>query len=129
MEEEKDRTIAEERQSILNAMADMQVDSEEYPKMVAALEALTRVQKIETETEVTREKMEREAELAESKAKAELHIRETEAEVKKKDSRRNIWKVILGGLFGVGQIVLLANYEETKALVGKGWNFITKPKL
>lgn len=122
-------SIAEERQAIIDAMADEKVDSEEYQKMLSAVETLTRIKKIETEEKVTREKMEREANLAESKAKAELHIRETEADVKKKDSRRQVWKVILGGLFGIGQICLVANFEETKALVGKAWGFITKPKL
>lgn len=122
-------SIAEERQAIIDAMADEKVNSEEYQKMLSAVETLARIEKIETEAKVTREKMEREANLAESKAKAELHIRETEADVKKKDSRRQVWKVILGGLFGIGQICLVANFEETKALVGKAWSFVMKPKL
>lgn len=122
-------SIAEERQAIIDAMADEAVTGEDYQKLLSAVETLTRIEKIETEAKVTREKMEREANLAESKAKAELHIRETEADVKKKDSRRQVWKVILGGLFGIGQICLIANFEESKALVGKAWGFITKPKL
>lgn len=122
-------TIAEEKQAILDAMADEKVNSEVYQKMLSVVETLTRIQKTETEAEVAREKAEREANLAESRAKAELRVREDEVQVKKKDSRRQVWKVILGGLFGVGQIVLIANYEETKALVGKAWGFITKPKL
>lgn len=122
-------TIAIEKQAILDAMADEEVESEEYQKMLSVVETLTRIQKTETETEVAREKAERETNLAESRAKAELRVREEEVQVKKKDSRRQVWKVILGGLFGIGQICLIANYEETKALVGKAWGFITKPKL
>lgn len=122
-------SIAEERQAIIDAMADEKVESEEYQKMLSAVETLTRIQKTETETAVARDKAEREANLAESKAKAELRVREEEVQVKKKDSRRQVWKVILGGLFGIGQICLVANYEETKALVGKAWSFIVKPKL
>lgn len=122
-------SIADERQAIIDAMADEKVSSEEYQKMLSAVETLTRIQKTETETEVAREKAERETNLAESRAKAELRVREEEVLVKKKDSRRQVLKVILGGLFGIGQICLIANYEETKALVGKAWGFITKPKL
>ena len=122
-------SIAEERQAIIDAMADEKVESEEYQKMLSAVETLTRIQKTETETEIARDKAEREVNLAESKAKVELRVREEEVQVKKKDSRRQVWKVILGGLFGIGQICLVANYEETKALVGKAWGFITKPKL
>lgn len=122
-------SIAEERQAIIDAMADEKVNSEEYQKMLSAVETLTRIQKTETETEVAREKAEREANLAESKAKAELRVHEEEVQIKKRDSRRQVWKVILGGLFGIGQICLIANYEETKALVGKAWGFISKPKL
>ena len=122
-------SIAEERQAIIDAMADEKVSSEEYQKMLSAVETLTRIQKTETETEVAREKAERETNLAESRAKAELRVREEEVLVKKRDSRRQVLKVILGGLFGIGQICLIANYEETKALVGKAWGFITKPKL
>ena len=122
-------SIAEERQAIIDAMADEKVNSEEYQKMLSAVETLTRIQRAETETDIAREKAEREANLAESKTKAELRVREEEVQVKKKDSRRQVWKVILGGLFGIGQICLIANYEETKALVGKAWGFITKPKL
>lgn len=122
-------TVAIEKQAILDAMADEKVDSEEYQKLLSAVETLTRIQKTETETEIARDKAEREVNLAESKAKAELRVREEEVQVKKKDSRRQVLKVILGGLFGIGQICLIANYEETKALVGKAWGFITKPKL
>lgn len=122
-------SIAEERQAIIDAMADESPNSEEYQKMLSAVETLTRIQKTETETDIAREKVEREVNLAESKAKAELRVREEEVLVKKKDSRRQVWKVFLGGLFGLGQIVLIANYEETKALVSKAMGFITKPRL
>lgn len=122
-------SIAEERQAIIDAMADEKVNSEEYQKMLSAVETLTRIQKTETETEVAREKAERETNLAESRAKAELRVREEEVQVKKRDSRRQVWKAILGGLFGIGQICLIANYEETKALATKAWGFISKPKL
>jgi len=128
MDEEKN-TIEEEKQNILDAMAGLRAETEEYQKMLSAVETLTRIQKIETEAEVTREKMEREANLAESKAKAELQIRETEADVKRKESRRGIVKVLIAGLFGIGQIVLVSQFEETKALFGKAWNFVSKPKL
>ena len=128
MDEERN-TIEEEKQSILDSMSGLTVDTEEYQKMLSAVEALTRIQKIEMEAKVTREKMEREANLAESKAKAELQIREAEAEVKKKESRRGIVKVLIAGLFGIWQIVLVSQFEETKALFGKAWNFVSKPKL
>ena len=128
MDEEKN-TIEEEKQNILDAMAGLRAETEDYQKMLSAVETLTRIQKIETEAEVTREKMEREANLAESKAKAELQIRETEADVKRKESRRGIVKVLIAGLFGIGQIVLVSQFEETKALFGKAWNFVSKPKL
>lgn len=122
-------SIAEERQAIIDAMADEKVESEEYQKMLSAVETLTRIQKTETETEVARDKAEREANLAESKAKAELRLREEEVQVKKKDSRRQVWKVILGGLFGLGQIYAIKNFEKTEAFVSKAVGFINKPKL
>ena len=129
MDEEKKWTIEEEKEALINALKDMAVEDESYRQTTAQIEALTRIQKLEVEADVTNRKMEREANLAESKAKAELRIREDEAAVKKKDSRRGVLKVILAGLFGVGQIVLVNHYEELKPQIGKAWNFIFKPKI
>lgn len=122
-------TIDEERQGLIELLQDTLPDTEKYRQITAQLEALTRIRKLEVETETSREKMEREANLAESKAKAELRIREEESAIKKKDSRRGIWKVVVAGLFGLGQIVLINHYEELKPFVGKAFQFVTKPKL
>lgn len=129
MDTEKNWSIAEERQTLINELENIAADTEEYRQITGQLEALTRIQKLEIEADVTNRKMEREANFAESKAKAELRIREEEAATKKKDSRRGVWKVILAGLFGVGQIVLVNHYEELKPQIGKAWNFIFKPKI
>lgn len=127
--ENENWTIDEERQGLIELLQETMPDTEKYRQITAQLEALTRIRKLEVETETSREKMEREANLAESKAKAELRIREEEAETKKKDSRRGIWKVVVAGLFGLGQIVLINHYEELKPFVGKAFQFVTKPKL
>lgn len=128
MENEK-HTISMEKGEILQELSRTTIDDPNYKKLTDALDALTKVQQMETEMQSHAMKAEREANLAESKAKAELRIREEEIEVKKKDSRRSVWKVFVAGLFGIGQIVLISNYDEIKPLVGKAWNFVTKPKL
>lgn len=128
MESEK-HTISMEKDDLIQELSRTTIDDPNYKKLTDALDALTKVQQIETEMKNQTMKAEREANLAESKVKAELRIREEEIEVKKKDSRRNVWKVFVAGLFGIGQIVLISNYDEIKPLVGKAWNFVTKPKL
>lgn len=128
MENEK-HTISMEKDDLIQELSRTTIDDPNYKKLTDALDALTKVQQIETEMKNQTMKAERDANLAESKAKAELRIREEEIEVKKKDSRRGIWKVFVAGLFGIGQIVLISNYDEIKPLVGKAWNFVTKPKL
>lgn len=128
MENEK-HTISMEKDDLIQELSRTTIDDPNYKKLTDALDALTKVQQIETEMKNQTMKAEREANLAESKAKAELRIREAEIEVKKKDSRRGVFKVLVAGLFGIGQIVLISNYDEIKPLVGKAWNFVTKPKL
>lgn len=122
-------TIDKEREALIDALQDEMPDTEKYRQLTTQLEALTRIRKLEVETETSREKMEREANLAESKAKAELRLREEESETKKKDSRRGIGKVVIAGVFGLVQIILINHYEEVKPFVGKAFNFVTKPKL
>lgn len=128
MENEK-HTISMEKDDLIQELSRTTIDDPNYKKLTDALDALTKVQQIETEMKNQTMKAEREANLAESKVKAELRIREEEVEVKKKDSRRGVFKVLVAGLFGIGQIVLISNYDEIKPLVGKAWNFVTKPKL
>lgn len=121
--------LIEEKERLLRELADADPATEEYTKLENQLDALQKVYKTEQELDLNTERQERELNLAESKAKAELRLKEEEATVRKKESRRGVMKVILGGLFGVGQIVLLANYEEVKPLFGKAWNYIMKPRL
>lgn len=92
------RQIEKERERILTRMQEIDVNSNEYITLTNRLKELTEIQKTVTE-----------------------------ASVKRKESRRGVLKVILAGAFGVGQIVLLANYEEAKVLVGKAWNYVSKP--
>ena len=121
--------LIEEKERLLRELADADPATEEYTKLENQLDALQKVYKTEQELDLNTVRQERELNLAEAKAKAELRLKEEEALVKKRDSRRGVLKVLLGGLFGVGQIVLLANYEEVKPLFGKAWNFISKPRL
>ena len=129
MEDEKKRTIDEERQELIDALEDMQVDTEEYRQVTSQLETLTRIKKLEVETSIAQEKMEREANLAESKAKAELHLKEEEVLIKKKESRRGIWKTLIAVAAGIAQIVVINHYEDIKPQIGKAWNMVFKPKL
>ena len=122
-------TIEDERKALIETLEDMMPRDEEYSKIVEQLDALTKIQKMEVETDLASKRMEREANLAESKAKAELRIKEKEMVTKKKESRRGVLKIILAGIFGLGQIVLISEYENVKPLVGKAWNFVTKPRL
>lgn len=121
--------LNEEKERLLRELAGADPATEEYTKLESQLDALQKVYKTEQELDLNTERQERELNLAEAKAKADLRLKEEEALVKKRDSRRGVLKVILGGLFGVGQIVLLANYEEVKPLFGKAWNYIMKPRL
>ena len=121
--------LIEEKERLLRELADADPATEEYTKLENQLDALQKIFKTEQELDLNTERQERELNLAEAKSKAELRLKEEEALVKKRDSRRGVLKVILGGLFGVGQIVLLANYEEVKPLFGKAWNYIMKPRL
>ena len=121
--------LNEEKERLLRELADADPATEEYTKLEAQLDALQKVFKTEQELDLSTKRQERELNLAESKAKAELRLKEEEATVRKKESRRGVMKVILGGIFSVGQIVLLANYEEVKPLFGKAWNYIMKPRL
>ena len=122
-------TIEEERKTLIGTLEDMLPSTEEYRKTVEQIEALTKIQKMEVETDLASKKMEREANLAESKAKAELRIKEEEMVTKKKESRRGVLKIVLAGLFGLAQVALISNYEDMKPLFGKAWNFVSKPKL
>lgn len=36
---------------------------------------------------------------------------------------------VIGGVFGLAQIVLILNYEEAKCLTSKAINWVNKPKL
>ena len=129
MDNENNYTIEEERKALIGTLEDMLPSDEDYRKTVEQIEALTKIQKMEVETDLASKKMEREANLAESKAKAELRIKEEEMITKRKESRRGVLKIVLAGLFGLGQIVLISEYENVKPLFGKAWNFVSKPKL
>lgn len=121
--------LTEEKERLLREMSDADPGTKEYSDLEAQLDSLQKVYKTEQELALNAERQDRELNLAESKAKADMRIREEEALVKKRDSRRGVAKVLLTGLFGVGQIVLLANYEEIKPLFGKAWNYIMKPRF
>ena len=121
--------LNEEKERLLRELADADPGTKEYSDLETQLDALQKVYKTEQELDLATEKQNRELNLAESRAKAEVRLKEEDALVRKRDSRRGVLKVILGGLFGVGQIVLLANYEEVKPLFGKAWNYVMKPRL
>lgn len=94
------RQIEKERARILSRMQEIPTTSQEYAVLSGRLRELSEIQKTVTE-----------------------------GSVKAKESRRGIVKTVLAGLFGIGQIVLLANYEEIKPLAGKAWSWVTKPRF
>ena len=55
----------------------------------------------------------------------------SEARDKARDPKaENKWLApVIGGLFGIAQIVLICNYEEAKCLTSKAIGWVTKPKL
>lgn len=45
-------------------------------------------------------------------------------------AKENRWIApLIGGLFGLAQVVLVLNYEEARCLTSKAVSFINKPKL
>lgn len=45
-------------------------------------------------------------------------------------AKENRWiGPVIGGLFGLAQVILVLNYEDAKCLTSKAVNFINKPKL
>ena len=121
-------TVSKERQEVIELLQDHCVDEPEYKNLVERLDALTKIEKIETETRIAQEKMERDANLAESRAKAELRLKEEELKVKKKEFWMGILKTVAVGCIGFGEMCALAYFDEIKGAFGKAWSKVMWPR-
>lgn len=107
-----------EMESILQKMQETEPGTEAYSELEKQLGELQKILH-------SREEMA----LAAGKQNIELSLKEEDLNLRKKESRRGIFKVLLAGGLAIGQVIVLANLEELKPLVGRAWGFVTKPRL
>lgn len=115
-----------EMERLQDLIATVQPGTDTYQRYVDDLEHLAEIRNKSRKNDSEIEETKANLRAQEKRNREDVRLKEEELLIKKKDSRRKVGVAILTTLGAVGQIVLVACFEEVKPLFGKAWNFVRK---
>lgn len=119
-------TLEAEIKRVQDIIAAAKPGSDDYAHYLEDLKNLETLRESSMKAEMEIKKTEKELKLAENKQAMDNIIRQDEIREKSKDSKRGVGKVILAGVLAIGQVALVACFEDIKPLFGKAWSYVRK---